>query len=344
MAIQMFDGLSQAHDFTRSEWDGTFSNAGNGRDGSPEGSVTLSNTARTLLLPTPAATLIWGIACNALAAAIFGNTSSPPLRIVRSGTTELIIQFNSTGFIEVRRTSGTGTLLATSSGHQPLGPTGGWFHLEIKATLHASNGSVTIRLNGLPVLSVSGVATAGTTGNVTAIQFATAGANNSLYFDDLVISDTTDGTATQGRPNNDFLGDLKVAFRVPDAPGDSTQWTPSSGANWAAVDEIPTNTSDYVQSGTAGHTDLYSMQDLAVGAGNVFGVQAMIYGASTDAGTVNVRGVVKENGVTSESSLVQFAGVTYGMRWTTPWWKRPSDSALWTAAGVNAMQAGVRVS
>lgn len=102
-------------------------------------------------------------------------------------------------------------------------PSSGWFFVEIGATVDAAAGSVTVRINGNTVLSLTNVDTQGITGStandiVSGIEFT-----GSSDIDDLYFCDTTTGPGTY--PCNTFLGDKRVRTVFPSSNA-ATQFTP----------------------------------------------------------------------------------------------------------------------
>lgn len=351
MTLLFYDGVTEPSSNVRPEWSAVWRSSQTGRDGSTNGAGSYSAITAsqpTLTLPSAAATLIMGGAFWLNGSGALSVTDNAPLGFQRvAGTTDLAMFINASGFIEIRRTNAAGTLLATSTGHTAIAASA-WYHLQVKVLLHSSAGTVEVRLNGTSVLTVSGVATAGTSGSVAAIKFGnttTSGSSNDrIYWDDLWFCDTVDATATQGSPNNDFLGDLSVKVHIPSANGDTTQWTPSTGTNHAAlIDESPPNTTDYVSDSVSGHLDLVTLPDLPATAQTVYGVQVCIYTAADDAGSIGIKPSLKENSTVTDQSTITLTGTVYAMKYGAFLTKRPSDGAQWTVSDVNGLQAGVKV-
>lgn len=345
MTLQFFDGLKDANIMRKPSWSAgaAWNLITTGRFGDTNGAAKPgwgngATNACKLTLPTPAATVVYGIAANV------GSSSTDGLPLggiaIASGVNQLATRVNASGFIEVyRNTVPTGTLLATSTGHAPIV---GFNYYELKASLATSGGTLIVRLNNIEVINFTGQ-TAATAGNVAMLNFSSPQTDATVTLDDLYVCDTVDATATQGRANNDFLGDLKVACLLPTGAGDSTQWTPSTGANWTTVDDVPPNITDYVSDPTSGHRDLYVMSDLTGTIGAVYGVQTSLYAAKSDAGAVTMKPTIKESGGTVTSDTAVSPGTTFGPFHGTMRMVRPSDSAVWTASDVNALQAGVEV-
>jgi len=341
MTLLFFDGFQDAVLMPKEGWGGSIGTVGTGRDGSTNGSAGMTTTARTYNLPgSGAATCVCGFAMLPNSFAL--GTGVPQFSMYTSGIVrQLTIMINSSGFIEARKGTNTGTLLGTSSGHTAIA-LNDWPHIQVKALLHLTTGSVQVKLYDITVLTVSGVSTSTVTGSVTQVGFLCA-QGNAIRVDDLYICDIVDATGTQGQPNNDFLGDLKVATLFPSAAGDSTNFTPSTGTNFGAVDETPPNTTDYVSSSNSNDLDLYQTADPASTVGTVFAVQQSLYASKSDAGVAPLKPALKENStVTLDSSV----GLAFGS-WVTYWGQmravRPSDSALWTATDINNLQIGQKI-
>lgn len=215
----------------------------------------------------------------------------------------------------------------------------GAHYLKVKVKVHNSTGTIDIHLDGISVLSLTGLDTQ-QTANAYATQVIFGSTNNlfiHMDLDDIVVMDTTGSTF------NDIMPDIHIEYRTPVGAGDSTDFTPSSGANYTCVDETnASGTTDTVSSSTIGHRDLYTMQDLTTAVGTVYGVDVSMLASKDDAGMRLIKGVVKHGGTAlagTEHGLTT-SDVYYNSLFTT----NPSTSAAWTIAEVNAMQAGVEIS
>lgn len=346
MTLLFFDGFQDPILAPKPEWatSTAWETAQTGRDGVANGSARQRNstggTTRQLVLPTPAATCIAGIAYNGTLGfhcALSFHTDF--------ATRQLWIGPGLSGFLEVRRTSVSGTLLGTSSGHTPINANE-WHYIEAKVVLHATAGSCVVRLDGVTVLNLTGVATSSANGSVTHISLfqGTSSGNGALY-DDMYVCDAIDATATQGYSNDDFLGDVRVAAVLPTAAGDSTGWTPSTGANWAAVDENPANTTDYVSSvATAtGTRDLYTLADLTGTIVKIYGVRVGLYCTKTDSGIATLKPVIKENSTVTVQAAQALAVGSWNAIWGAILAVKPSNSTVWGVSDVNGLQAGQEI-
>lgn len=227
-----------------------------------------------------------------------------------------------------------GTQLAVSAGG--MIQINWWHYLEISTTIADAGGVTKVRLNGVEVISYTGDTKNGGT-NTTVDQVRLRGlwnANTGSYVDDLYMCNGL------GTVNNDFLGDVRVQTLVPTGPGTTTQLTPSTGANWSCVDELPYSTSDYVSGATAGLKDTYATADIAAGY-TVKGIQLNAVGKKTDAGSRSLKTVVRSAGA-------DYSGVGQALTASDNVVSRilesdPATSAAWTATGINAMEIGAEV-
>ena len=253
---------------------------------------------------------------------------------------------NSTNKIEIRRGNWTGTLLATSA--TAVIPVNTWCHIQVKATLHDTTGSVEVKLDDAAAVSVSGVDTrnGGTLGTFSSLMIgseANFGLADVLSWDDLYICDTTDATATQGAAFNDFLGDVRIRTILPSGAGSSTQLTPTgSGSNYENVNDVPPVTTTYNASGTSGHRDTYAMPDLSLSGGDsVLAVVTNTTGQRDNTTAISMKAAVKSSSTVGYGATTVLA--TARATFQDVFGDDPATSAAWTNAAVDAMEIGAEV-
>lgn len=130
--------------------------------------------------------------------------------------------------------------------------------IEVAVTLSPTAGTVQMWLDGAVVIPLTSGLNTTHGGNLYANQFALGEGSDggATFFTDYVrVWDNT------GSYQNAPVGyDVRKLTKLPQGPGDLTQWTKNGGAsNWQCVDNNPPNPSDYVSSTASGTDDSYSM-------------------------------------------------------------------------------------
>lgn len=345
MTLLFFDGFENPDTMAKPEWDTANSwLSQTGRNTGGNAASLNANLIKSLTLPSSAATMFMGIAVQVRSSAVFGVSGVVSCISFRTAAADnMSLTFDVNGRLQVRSGAANGTILATGTTAFPLNT---WVQLQVKAILSTTNGTVEIRINGstTPEILLTGVATANATGAVATIRLGNAitTAASAIWFDDMWVCDGVDATATQGRANNDFLGDLKVAMLLPSGAGASTQWTPNTAvANYTTVDEATPNTSDYVSASAAGLRDLYDVADLPTTSpiAQVLGVRAGLYAQKSDVGAASVRTLIRQgNGTVNQGSAIGL-GTTFGPVYG-PLMATKADGTVWSVADVNAVQVG----
>lgn len=280
-------------------------------------------------LPSSPATVIVGVAMYAdFTGSVVGT--EPIIQLLDSGTVQTELELNSDGSLSAGgQTSDPGVFTYQA-----------WNYIEFKATIDNAAGAVEVRVNGVQELSVSGIDTQNSgTAQVTQVRLASAttGSSTYMYFDDLVILDTT------GTENNDLIGDVKVQALYPDGNGANSDFTGSDGNsvdNYQLVDENPPDTADYVQSGVAGHKDTYSFGD--IGASDTpRAVQVNLHALKTDAISRIIRALARPT--TTDNESADLALSTSAQILTAVFNTNPDSSTAWTKSAVDGAEFGVKV-
>lgn len=211
-----------------------------------------------------------------------------------------------------------------------------WYYMEYKISIDDVAGQVIVRLDGQTIVNFTGdTKNGGTANTVDTVELNASGSDSAEFIDDFYICNDT-GTA----PYNDFLGDVRVQTLVPDGAGSSTQFTPSAGANYTTVDELPYSATDYVSSTTVGNRDTYSVTDLT-GSPTIYGIQNNVIAKKTDAGLISIKPAIKSG------ASVYYGGTTVlnasDKTITDTRSIDPNTSTGWTASGVNALESGFEV-
>lgn len=254
------------------------------------------------------------------------------------GATEQIglrCEWNDWGVSRIQVVRGDGTVLGTSTSYVPINT---WNWLEFKVTFHNSSGAFELRINGVTECSASGVDTCNTANNsANCIRMrAMRTFANQVYFDDLVICDTS------GARMNDFFGEMSVQTAMPDANGVTNQFTPSAGSNYQNVDDSGDidDDSTYNKSSTFGHIDLYGFPDWDTSR-TIHVVQATMIVRRDDTGLRKVKPLCRSGGTNYQGSEAALSASYLG--YINLLIDDPATAAQWTAANLNAAQFGIEV-
>jgi len=228
---------------------------------------------------------------------------------------------------------GTTILAASTVSLRP----GAYHYIELKMTVHDTTGSATLKINGVEQFALTNIDTkVGATTTAQGARFYGNSTVQAYTYDDIYICDTT------GSVNNDFLGSIRVDGILPDGAGDDTDWTPSAGANYAAVDENPQDDdTTYVEDSTSTNRDLYNYASMA-GVDVIKGLQMNSTGRETDETNYTLKQPCKSSTTLSTDAGVVLNTQSYITK-TRILEQDPHTSVAWIEAGVNAAQFGVEV-
>lgn len=238
--------------------------------------------------------------------------------------------------------NGTSSLRGSTAGGLFLA--GQWNYLEAKVTFgDALAGSVVLRLNGVEILNLTGIDTnngGGSDTGYSTVSLLGPSGNSSDFtlYDDFYVLDIN------GSVNNDFLGDCTIRVLPVNGNGASSQFVGSDGNstdNYLLVDEIPANAADYVQSGTSGARDTYTVTDLPANVTTVKAVQVLAVAGKDDSGSISARTVLTAGGSTAVGPTTglpsSISGLLSSIHEVQP------NASTWTPAAVNGIEVGFEV-
>jgi len=220
-----------------------------------------------------------------------------------------------------------------------------WHYIEFNAKCHPSAGSYQLIVDGVTALSDTGLDSqvfpdAGhfIEGRYEGMEWGNQDDTDPDYqFDDMYITlDDASGL------NDGVLGPRVVEAITPNADGDTTDWTPSTGTdNYALVDENPPNDdTDYNEAADSSNvTDLYQYTSLSTIVGAVNAVMILTtLKHDTSIGFYDT--LWKENGTQDDDS---------GPSISTDYEQRPvlveqspDGPTNWTVSRVNGAQFGIK--
>lgn len=259
--------------------------------------------------------------------------------VVKTGATwQCGIRFNTSGGIDAYRLSGdqAGTLLGSSA--NGLITSASWNTLEVEIVISTTVGRITVYLNGdvTPIINLTGQNTANAGVGTTADTFRVNIINGSTGIGSI---DTDDYYQTTTAAK---LGEAKFEPLVPTS--DVAQgFARSAGAvNFSLVDEIPNNgDTDYVQASALNTIDTYGFADLATSPATILAVVATAFAEKTDVASRSIGLQVISGATTSVGPNFALAS-TYG-KFDRIMETDPNTAAAWTAANVNALTGGPKV-
>jgi hypothetical protein len=234
---------------------------------------------------------------------------------------------NLTGAVEL----GEGTFVAS---------TDVYYYVEIQVFLDDVDGTVEVRVDGVPDIVLTGVDTVSQAySTASRVRFGSPAGSTWTYYDDLYVRQ--DFVATTP-PAAGFLGDIAIRPYYPNADGTYTAWTPSEGTDhYALVDETSPNTTDWVESDSALAKNSFAFEDTSE-TDAIKAVQLNAYTYKADAG---FRGI----DLFCKSAATEDFTLTYRPLSVTPqyarkvWEQDPNTAVDWTLSGFNAAEFGVRI-
>lgn len=254
---------------------------------------------------------------------ILAVTSSGNLRWIRYGSPQL------------STTSVTGTTLVT--GATTLS-TGTYYWISGSLTIDNSAGAITTYINGTADANINGLTGLDTqnagTANIVQVGFSGVEVGNT-DFDDVVINDSS------GSSNNTVPADSRVDCHMPDANGNSSSWTRSTGANqYATIDEVAANgDTDYNSTSTLNAVDTVGIEAFKNSGATIDAVQVNWIARKTDSGTCGISPVLRIN-ATDNVGTQKNPGTTYGSARQN--YDVQPDTTAWDETDFNAMEAGYK--
>lgn len=270
-----------------------------------------------------------------LQVAMYPNVIGTSLHMIKwkSGSTVLgSLYWDNTLKVFKLYTGDAGTLVATGTvSYSPV-----WQILELYIKINDS-GTLTFRHNGIQDMTFSGDTKPGADTTVNRIEICSVGSGY-YYVDDIIVNDTTGDAPGNTWPNGAYVGAI-----VPNGAGTTTQWTPSTGSNYACVDEKPPVTTDYVLTNTVDQIDSYAMENAPAAASVILGVEETIFAVKIGAPAVTtLKPLVRIGG----TDYPEASGIAVGNTLYPPirkcWALNPNTSAAWTVQNVTDLELGMK--
>ena len=203
--------------------------------------------------------------------------------------------------------------------------------IEVRFKVADAGGRIEVKVDGVQDIDFTGdtKTDANTQFDKVRLGYHTSGYGTFAYFDNFIMDDYA------------WIGDTKIQKILPTGAGNSANWTPSAGANWACVDERPASGVDYVSINANDITDTYVAANMAGSINSVKCVQIQSRTESEGAPTPNNLKLVVRSGAADHLSANK-AVPTAPKGLYNLWETNPADSLAWEEADVNAMEIGIK--
>lgn len=272
---------------------------------------------------------------------LFSATPTAKAHLCLVNSTGTVFQcgiiFDTNGSISAYRVSGdvSGTLLGSSAANVMAANT--WHYVEVEFVISATVGRVTVYVDGVQKLNLTGVNTANGGATVTADSLrlsSTNGGNGNggfIDYDDIYVVDAAAK-----------LGERRVETLRPSADTAQKDWTPDTGTvNFSRVNDTLADGTTFVQASVVGNLDLYDIVDLSSTPAAIDAVNIIAYAQKTDATTRAIQLAAKLSATTVTSADNNLAASI--ARFDSLLLTKPGGGA-WAATDVNALQIGPKVS
>lgn len=204
--------------------------------------------------------------------------------------------------------------------------------IEVHFKIHDTTGRIEVKVDNIQDIDFTGDTKPGADTQFDKVRLGYGpGAlwYTSAYFDNFIIDDAA------------WIGDTKIQVVVPTGAGTTTGWTPSAGANYACVDEIPASDADYVSINAVDTVDTYAAGNLIGDVSSIKCVQIQSRVRTDGAPTPTNLKLVVRSGGTDYFSGDNVVPASEKSLWNL-WEDNPADAAAWEEADVNAMEMGVK--
>ena len=330
-----FDAYADVADIRRrTGYDGNLGTTVTGRNGTGKAIQMGSSGRYRAYLPSAETRIITGLAWRS---SDVGGTSHSIIDIREGSTIHLTLYFETDGGLRLYRGSSSGTVLGSAYG---VMLTQSWHYIEFDCTINDSTGAFQVWVDGVSVMSGSGVDTrnGGSVGQITQVTYDQDNATDP-QLDDLYILNTS------GLTNNARLGDVTIETLLPTSDGSTTDFSPDTGlTNYTQIDDggTPDDDTTYISSSTLNHTDLHGYGNLTLANINtVHCVSVLNHARKEDAGTREIRALAR-NGLTTGEAAAKALGTEYrfveGIFETNP-----DGGGAWTEATVNSAEFGITI-
>lgn len=268
---------------------------------------------------------------NLAGAALAFGADSTLISLMDAATLHLGLFLHSDGRLQVKRST---TALATTAG--AVITTDTWHSIEIIGTIDDAAGVVSVYVDNVQVINISGVDTRNA-GNayINRVRLSCpdgSGSTGISHHDDFYVASTTTR-----------IGECRIKTIRPNADTAEKDFARSAGSdNFALVNEtVVDGDTTYVQASTSGDLDLYELGDVGVASATIHCVQPVVFAKKTDVSARSLHLPINTGGTQSDGAST--ALLTAYDHISRPLAVNPVTTAAWTLSEVDALQAGLKV-
>jgi len=216
-------------------------------------------------------------------------------------------------------------------------PLDSWTCVEFRLKVDNSSGVAQLKINTTATSEYTGDTQEGATAEMASIRLGapSSGWIPQKYFDDIVINDAT------GSFNNSWPGAGGIRVMVLSGAGSNTDLTPSTGSNYACLDEIPASDTDYVSGSTADNYDLYTLDTSNIPASCTVNAVKWSARAKVSEDAANITPVIRSESTTEQQSDISLS-TSYVVK-SLIMDADPIDDAAWDRDKIVALEIGVAV-
>jgi hypothetical protein len=207
---------------------------------------------------------------------------------------------------------------------------GQWFHVQMHVKIADSpDGIFESRIDGIPDITETGVDTKPTAAtDIAYFRILTVATEKNTYTDDLVI-----GTG-------DWAGDIRIVPILPTGDDTVGDWTRSAaGSDYALVDEVPPNTTDYIYTGLTGKKSYVSLANPTLTGMTPQWCKLYCRAIKDGSGGTQQLKLVDKEGASINTGAAQDINTAYG--YITKTLLTSPDGTAWDSAHVDALIVGV---
>lgn len=214
-----------------------------------------------------------------------------------------------------------------------------WYVLEFRFKLNAS-GVFALKVDAVTDFSYSGSITGSV--RTVALQGPTSLGDVSVYVDDIAFNDTT------GSFENTYPGLGGIFFLKANGDGHATEFTPSAGSDhYALVDDVPANTTDWVQALDADKQELFAIENTPEYVTQINVVQPVFQAAVAVSGSNELRDLVYDGSADypgdTTQTVVSIAPDYVFYRGKVYYEQPDGTSGAFDAAALDALQMGFEI-